>query len=78
MSEEKKLNELKEFIEEQRWYIQTIAKDKNINLEIVRSPLTSQTQTLNARLWAMVDVLEMIQELEKEGETESQALKSQT
>lgn len=66
MEDEKNFEELKKFVEEQLWYIQTIAKENNINLEIVRSPLELQEKTLNARFWAMTDILEMMEDLKKQ------------
>lgn len=76
MNEKTQIHEIKKFIEEQIWYIQTTAKDMNINLEIVRN-MSNTKDRMNARLWTMVDILEMIKELESQEKGE-QASTSQT
>lgn len=61
MQAEEKIKNLNQFLEEQLWYIQTIAKDQNINLGAVRSLRGTTKEKLEAAFWTLQDVKSVLE-----------------
>jgi hypothetical protein len=53
---EQQLKQLNEFLEEQLWYIQSLAKERNLNLGVVRSLRETSEENLRNAFWMLQDV----------------------
>lgn len=64
------LEELKNFVEEQLWYMKTIAKDNNLEMSLTRPTMPQTIETIETRYWAMWDMMEEIKEIQRRRDEE--------
>jgi hypothetical protein len=57
MEQVEQITRVNDFLEEQTWYIQSLAKEKNINLGVVRSLRETNEESLKAAYWLIQDMI---------------------